>query len=220
MVKRRGRKNLSQISRKRAFRKPNERILIVCEGEKTEKLYFGLYLDDLKAVNVDLKILGKECGSDPLSVVNQAKQSMRLDKQIDACFCVVDRDSHSNFDQAMNEAVEFSATLSNNRKFKSIASFPCFEFWLLMHFSYTRGPFLKKGKKSAGDCAVEALKVHLPKYQKNSNEQMKECLPYTDTAIENSKKALEDAKKTGEFNPSSEVHLIVEAIKETINRHS
>ena len=44
LFKKRKAKRLSDYQRKKAYRQPYERILIVCEGEKTEPFYFNMTL--------------------------------------------------------------------------------------------------------------------------------------------------------------------------------
>jgi hypothetical protein len=61
------------IWRRVAFRAPRRFILVVCEGEKTEPNYIAHYKKGLGLCNVKLEICGKECGSDPLSVVEYAE---------------------------------------------------------------------------------------------------------------------------------------------------
>lgn len=218
LVMARGRGSTKQLKRRRPFRRPRERILIVCEGEKTERLYFSLYLDLLRAVNVDLILCGKECGSDPSSVVKFAIDKFNGDGQIDHCYCVIDRDTHDgeNFRSAIEDAQAIGKKLPKTRSFQTAVSYPCFEYWLLCHFVYTRAPFAPKGKKSPGDCAVDAVKNHLPGYTKSSREELAKLLPQTEAAIVNSKRALAEAKATSELNPSSEVHELVIKIQSAI----
>ncbi len=56
-------------SRKKASRKPYERILIVCEGEKTEPLYFAALRRALGLHPANVVIADKKRGLDPASLV-------------------------------------------------------------------------------------------------------------------------------------------------------
>jgi len=38
-----------------------------------------------------------------------------------------------------------------------IASYPCFEYWLLLHFGYSRKPYARAGARSPADCLIEDL---------------------------------------------------------------
>ncbi|WP_283419179.1 RloB family protein [Sphingopyxis sp. Geo48] len=207
----RSRKFASQLNRKPASRKPAKRIVIVCEGEKTETIYFGQFLDALRAANIQLKVLGKECGSDPGSVVGYADQIRNEDQGIDILYCVFDRDSHANFDQAVQSAEKIQIKIGNDRTFRSIKSYPCFEYWLLLHFSYSRKPYNGAGNHSSADLLIKELEKFIPNYKKSDEASILGLADKTQTAIQNAKKSLDDANKTGELNPSTEVHEIVEA---------
>lgn len=59
------------VGRKKASRAPYQKVLIVCEGGKTEPLYFNEIRDLYEINTANIRITG-ECGSDPISVVNHA----------------------------------------------------------------------------------------------------------------------------------------------------
>jgi hypothetical protein len=71
---------------------------------------------------------------------------------------------------------------------------------------------VRQGNRSAGDNAVRRLKEHVPTYAKNNIDIISSFLPLTGTAITNARRALKHALKTAEFNPSTEVHLLVERL--------
>lgn len=203
-------RSLRQLGRRAATKKPKLRIALVCEGEKTEQLYFSLFVDELRAANVRLEIMDRECGSDPLSVVRFAQERFAGDNGIDTCFCVIDRDTHHTFDAAVELAATIQRKMSRKRKFRLIVSYPCFEFWFILHFGAYRRPFVASGRKSAGDNAVAELKSRLPSYKKTCLSSMKSLIADTSTAIRYADVALRDALKSGELNPSTEVHLLVQ----------
>lgn len=208
----RRRKSLNQLRRGRPTRTPRRRLLLVCEGEKTERIYFSLYLRDLRAANVRLEIAKRDCGSDPLSLVRYAKARMKEDRGIDECYCVIDRDTHEHFAEAVQDALDFQRSIGAKRTFVTTKSYPCFEYWFILHFEYTTSPYVRQGNRSAGDNAVRRLKDHVPNYTKNNIEVISSFLPLTSVAIANAKRALKQAVKAAEFNPSTEVHLLVERL--------
>lgn len=77
-----------------------------------------------------------------------------------------------------------------------------------------RAPFNAKGRKSRADCAIDALTKHLPNYRKNSPEEISKLLQWTERAIDHAKKAVSDAIATGEPNPSTRMHLMIQRIIE------
>lgn len=204
------RRNLNELRRRRPTLEPLERLLLVCEGEKTEVIYFSLFLTRLRAANIDMKIAKRECGSDPLSIVQFAKGLMRDDPGIDRCYCVIDRDTHATFDAAVQEALDYNQTLAESgREFVTVRSYPCFEIWFIYHFIMSRAPFDASRGKSAGDLAVSALKRHLPEYSKNAVKVIAQLLERTGEAITNAERAHYEAIQTNQPNPSTEVYILV-----------
>ncbi len=207
------RRNLGDLKRRAPTRNPKMRILLVCEGEKTERIYFSMFLAELRAANVSLEIAKRECGSDPLAIVRYAKNLMRKDPDIDYCYCVIDRDSHSNFESAVREGVKFGEELKSKRLFRTIASHPCFEVWFILHFAPVRFFFAATGRKSAAECVVSKLKSYLPSYRKSDPRAIASLLDKTDGAIRNAELVHNEALSTGEPNPSTEVHLLVTVLR-------
>lgn len=208
MAKRKAR----DLSRKAPKRKAYKTILIVCEGEKTEKLYFEdlISTENLSSVNVQV-YSGR--GSDPKSVVETAieekdKQSQHL--EFDEVYCVIDRDAHQTFDDAQKLAKKHNINL--------IVSYPSFEYWYLCHFKYSRAPIVKTGDKSAGDNCVALLnnewKANFSmNYNKAQQGVYRALLRYIETAIANSRRAFREAQTDDELNPSTEVHDLVDKLR-------
>ena len=62
------------IARKTASRRPIARVLIVCEGEKTEPNYLNAIRESLRLGTASIKVLNSLLGTDPLKVVDYAEQ--------------------------------------------------------------------------------------------------------------------------------------------------
>ena len=58
--------------RKPGNKPTRQRLLIVCEGSKTEPHYFKEMRHELRLKTADVTVCGEECGSDPVSVFNYA----------------------------------------------------------------------------------------------------------------------------------------------------
>ena len=148
------------LRRKGPKREPYDRVLIVCEGSKTEPSYFRSLVDRYRLSTANVEITGS--GSDPRALVNKAKSLRDKEKQrgdqYDAVYCVFDRDQHAHFNTASNEAL--------SAKLKLARSWPCFEFWLLLHFVYSRRPYGPSGNRTAAENCVRELRQHLPNYTK------------------------------------------------------
>ena len=205
MAKRKPKYNLR---RKTSQRSPYDRILIVCEGEKTEPIYFKVLIDKFKINTANVSITG-DCGTDPKSVQKKAKEEQKKANQeknpYDKIFCVFDKDSHPNYSQTVT-------SINNSKIYKAINSVPCFEYWLLLHFVYTDAPFFKTENKSICENVGEKLKEYVSNYEKSSND-VEVFLDKIDVAIKNSIKSMQNAVKNNTDMPSSNVHELVEYIQ-------
>lgn len=146
-----------KIKRTAAFKRPKERVLIVCEGSKTEPGYFNELRDFYELTTASVYTTG-DCGSDPLSVVKYGealyRSELRKGDRYDSVFFVFDKDSHHTYDAA----VERAKVLKPANVFKSIPSVPCFEYWYLLHYQYTTQQFMRSGTKSPADRLIGLLK--------------------------------------------------------------
>nr|VFJ99196.1 MAG: RloB-like protein [Candidatus Kentron sp. LFY] len=188
--------------------KRQEYVLIVCEGQKTEPQYFEDLREKYQLGIVNIEITPAE-GSDPLSVVRTAKsrqdsKKKKRKKPFDRVYCVFDRDKHPRFDEASQQIAALQG-----QGFRSARSWPCFEFWLLLHFRYTRQPFERDGSRTAAQNCENALKSKIKEYRKGKRGMFDELLPRLEEAKGNAARALKDAESTGENNPSTEVHELV-----------
>lgn len=212
------RRGLADFKRQKASKIPKLRILVVTEGAKTERLYVSLFVKRLRAANVEVRIFGEQVGTDPLSVVQFAVSRFKADTGYDICFCLIDRDTHDEmrFNRAL-ELAKRTAKQHPRRHFDVVVSYPCIEFWFLLHFCYSRSPFERVGNRSPGDMVCEALSAHLPGYDKVSVDQLLPLIERTDFAILNSRRAEQDALETNNLNPSTRMHEFVEKLLEQSN---
>ncbi|MCF6262104.1 MAG: RloB family protein [Xanthomonadales bacterium] len=206
-------KQARNLERKRAKRAAYDRVLIVCEGEKTEPNYFQGLCDYYRLNSANIEICG-DCGSAPINVVERAKELYRAEKRsgipFDRVYCVFDKDSHRTYEAAL-QAV-------NNAKPKAtffvVNSIPCFEFWLLLHFTYTTSPFCgTESSNSAGDQVLDRLRKYIPSYAKGNHGCFDLLIDQLPQAMENSKRALHSANENGTDNPTTLVHELVEYLQ-------
>ena len=207
MVSRKQRK-IDDYKRREAFKEPRKSILIVCEGEKTEPIYFNALKETLRLIMVDVEIVGE--GGAPITVVNRAI-ARREDRKIiakksltkteyEVIYCVVDVDTHETLDQAIDKARgnEICVILSN----------PCFEYWYILHFRKTSAPF------SSSQNVKSALRREHSAYSESDTTIFNVVYPKTSDAIKRSKEVLNeqhnDAEDLRDCNPSTHVHNIVE----------
>ena len=83
------------LRRRSPRREPYDRVLIVCEGEKTEPNYFRELCAHYRLSTANIEVTQGE-GNDPVSVVRTAKRlqksETRQGERYDRIYCVFDRD--------------------------------------------------------------------------------------------------------------------------------
>lgn len=205
---RRKAKKANDLHRKQAKRASYDRVLIVCEGEKTEPYYFNGLISHYGLNSANVKITG-DCGSDPMSIIKCAQQHYDEAKQaknsFDRVYCVFDQDSHSNYSQAIAKIKSLAS-----KGFDSATSVPCFEYWLLLHFTYIDKPYYKLHNKSASAEVMTDLMKHLPIYKKSLGAIFEHLADKTETAIKNAKRISAVAQKNQTENPSTSVYKLVQ----------
>lgn len=200
----------ASLQRKNAKKAPYDRVLIVCEGAKTEPNYFREIRDAYRLSTANIDICGEECGSDPLSVVNYAIRKFREDPDYDRVYCVFDRDKHVTYDAAIDKLRQ--TRLGKNSTFTAITSVPCFEFWLLLHFGYTTRQFCAPGNASNCELVIAELnkKGRIPGYNKGARDIFaltKELLP---DAIKHANHLQQHNQTTDANSPATNMHELIE----------
>ena len=69
-----------RFARRGPTREPYDRVLIVCEGERTEPLYLGELADHYRLSTANFKVVGR--GADPKTVVREAKEQLRNENSL------------------------------------------------------------------------------------------------------------------------------------------
>ncbi|MCE5297153.1 MAG: RloB family protein [Euryarchaeota archaeon] len=196
-------------SRRTSVRRPRKRLFVICEGERTERLYF---LDLRKNFRMNIEVKPSH-DRDAIGMVRcclKVIEDEELDLEDgDEVWCVFDTDN--NTDEMIEEATRIAGPVN------IAISNPCFELWFILHFEYH--------DKRINDCeeAVKVLTKHIHDYCKS-----KDVFPMiegsTADAIENAKKLnkhhLGQGKvlKNCECNPSTQVFLLLERFDELRKR--
>ena len=210
--------------RRKAKREAYAKVLIVCEGEKTEPLYFSELVDYYEIHSANVRVTGA-CGSDPLSVVNYAYDLFTNEKDassgpFDRVYCVFDRDTHTTFQAALTKIASYKP----KGTFFPITSVPCFEYWLLLHFTYTTAPFMPTGTTSAGAAVLKHLLTYWPTYNKAAHGTFTHTLQLKNddlsSAKANAKRSLNQSKQHQNNNPSTQVHELVDYLQNIKTDHA
>jgi len=186
------------------------RIIISCEGAKTERGYFE---DIRKSLRMEPNkiIVVKPQGSDPLSVVREAldeREERKQDKQWvegDMAWAAFDGDEHiANNPENWRQALQ----LAQRSGIQLAVSNPSFEFWYLLHYQDQTSHLTRQQ-------AMHLLKGHLPRYEKSHVLYREELYPRTADALRRAKKIahLAEANALDAYtNPCTHVWEMVEVI--------
>ena len=201
-------KSAGSFQRKKGTKEARKRYLIVCEGSKTEPNYFRELRHDLRLKTATIEICGEECGSDPVSVYEYAVAVVEEEQgaKYDEVFCVIDKDDHKNLDEALDKIAK------HGNGFTAILSYPCFEYWLLLHFVLHRNAFVKTGTKSIGAVVLSELKKHDAIYDKGTKGTWVRYKDKLEIALTNSREIKKIADRSGNLNPSTRIHDVVELL--------
>ncbi|MGC4010035.1 MAG: RloB family protein [Pseudomonas sp.] len=175
-----------------------KKILIVCEGARTEPDYFKSF-----RVHKQCTIVG--AGSNTVSVVRQALREMEKER-FSEVWCVFDRDS---FPKAR---VKEALALAEQNNIKCAFSNESFELWYVLHFEY-----LDTKISRASYC--QKLGVSLGRaYKKNDASIYGLLLSKQASAIKNAKKLERNMLPKGACKVASYPYTTVYKLVERLNK--
>lgn len=193
------------LRRRKPSREPLPRILIVCEGIKTEQGYFNHQRQLYRAV-IEMDIIS---GGTPRTLVQraverkksaerEARRQRDANLRYDEVWCVFDVDEHPYLPEAKLQA--------RDNQIRVAVSNPCFELWILLHF---------RDHTAFIDRAVlqRACREHLPGYEKDV--PVESLHPLYPAAL---RRAIDldrwhETRGTAGENPSTGVYILTERIK-------
>ncbi|MEI7730808.1 MAG: RloB family protein [Verrucomicrobiota bacterium] len=184
-------------------------ILIVSEGKETEPQYFNALKNRLKLGAAIIVTVAK--GTDAKSVVESAKRlrkeracEVRQGRSVpfDEVWCVFDSESHQNRPHLAEALV-----MARDNKIKVALSWPCIEFWFLLHETYTSAAF------SDYASVEKVLKKYYPEYQKN-DVPTAALLEKLVTAVVNARQLRADNAKSGSKEPATNADLLACSMNE------
>jgi hypothetical protein len=200
------------LKRKGPVKPRYDRLLIVCEGSKTEPNYFNEIRQKKKLQSAHIKIVHSELGTEPLLVVKSAVEEFNKTRCYERIYVVFDRDDHLTYVNAINSAEakdKKNHRLKNEEKepvsFEAIVSVPSFELWLLLHYENIQAWIHR-------DEALARLRGFIPNYAKGMNnvfettEQNLAVASQRGTALEN-----RFSRLAGD-EPYTDVHKLVGAL--------
>lgn len=182
----------AKLERKRKNIANYDRVLVVCEGKKTEPQYFEEIRQHHRLQTSNVKIMPSSYGTTPQQVIDFARDEIKKIPSWEQVFCVFDRDDHPNFLNALKSAIslnnKFKNELGEPIGFSAIPSNPCFELWLLLHFI----PITTEIQR---DKVLSHLKhsTRLPNYKKGKNGVFQSTKERLSAAFKNSDKLTKDS---------------------------
>lgn len=195
------------IKRRGPSRQPKVRILVVCEGKKTEPGYLKQFQHHVRNPRVHVEPLGP--AGVPITVVETAIAERRLadeearrqrDENLrwDQVWAVFDIDEHPNVAAAKQLALANDILLA--------VSNPCFELWAFLHFVDQQG-HIERGRLRA------ALQEHLPGYDKELSFPRMHA--GYDDAVRRARQLDDAATRVDRAgrNPTTGVYLLTEVIR-------
>lgn len=180
------------LKRARPSKKLGKKILIACEGSKTEPIYFKAIRQELRLSTLDVIVLHNN-KSDPRSIIELAietRKEIKKDKgwsKGDTAWAVFDGDEHieksptswrSALDRARSQDIHLAITN------------PCFELWYLIHYQDHLAQINR-------DKILDLLNKHLPSYDKGLCFYPEPLAPLTAHAIQRAERIAAQIKRDG-----------------------
>jgi hypothetical protein len=187
-----------------------DRILILCEGKKTEPNYFRKFPLDVELVEIDIKGTGANTLSLVEDAIRRGQDAVSTGRPYNQIWCVFDRDSFppGNFNRAFKVADENHVRIAYSNQ--------CFELWYLLHYHFNDAAIKRN------EYARRLTRYIGRKYRKN-DENMYDLLKERQAeAIQNAKKLCNRyiSCNPEKDDPSTTVHELVEALNEFISEDS
>lgn len=204
----------AKLARKKAQRASYERVLIVCEGSKTEPHYFNEIRAHFHLHTANVQVQHGGFGTQPMQVVEFAEQlfmhgnaAKNIQKRaFERVYVVFDRDAHATYHAALGKAVALDGKLRNDLRervtFRAIASVPCFELWLLLHFEQVFAPLHRAD-------AFQRLRQHLPGYDKGRQGYFQQTQTHIQTATQRAQHLAGLTTAHSGVEPYTDVHELV-----------
>lgn len=208
-------KTKSSFNRKKASMVKLKKLLVACEGSKTEPYYlesFFKYLVKEHKINSKSFVIAEHKHTNPIGVLDDLLKfnvEGLTFKNFEHKWIIIDRDEERT-NGGGHQLKSYNEALHKARKLgvKVAFSNPSYEIWYLLHLQYrdtglSRDDVKKELKKIIG-------------YEKNSKDMFDKLLPNLDTAINNATRLIDNCNKPiGLCNPSTNMHELVKCLNDS-----
>ena len=191
----------SLFGKRKTIQRLPKKVLIVCEGEKTEPNYFRSFSINKELIDVEVLGAGKNTDSLVEYVIELKNKSEKRNNQYSHIWCVFDRDSFSA--QQFNRALQ----IAQNHGIKVAYSNEAFEVWYILHFEYCQTG-LNRSMYEA-----KLTKLLGSKYLKNDTAMYAKLLDKQLNAVRWAKMLIEnygEKHNPEKHNPCTKVYELVE----------
>ncbi len=200
------RRTEQKLARRKASRNGLPAILIVCEGRETEPNYIAGLCEHLGVNMAAVTIVPGDNATRPPDLVRRAQKLFTEDGGYDRVYVVCDGDAGG-----LAEARALGQKPLRNRAKEQttvdvIASDPCFEFWLLLHFEYSAAAMTTEG-------TLARLQRHVPRYAKEDADVFGTAAAGLKEACRRATRLQAENAVTGSSSPVSDMPRLVDALK-------
>ena len=207
-------KKIQQPSRKSRMNSARPVVIIICDGTKTEPIYFKNF--DKRDRPLDVKVVSS--GKNYFDLIKKGIHEKKGVESKCTVWCVSDVDADPNtpnYEASKNDQLKKYAKRAKEEGFQIAISNPCFELWYLLHFDCYTGlmPTFKSVEKKLNGAA------HLPGYDK-TKDYFTALSDKLDDAINNANKLKQYHEGLGvsdfmcvSTNPYTDVWQLVESIR-------
>ena len=200
------------------------RYLIVCEGEKTEPLYFKVLktevekrfreIIDLKEINFNDELIVLDgTGKNTESLVDYTlniRNKANIPYGDENVWCVFDKDSFT--DEQFNNAIQ----KAEDNGIKVAWSNEAIELWFILHFEYLNTGITRKDYIKKLDVYFKKYNINNGKYEKNQEKIYEILKRYgnQEFAVKNAEKLLKNNTETpSKTKPATTVYKLVKELE-------
>ena len=200
------RKEQRKLARQKGALQGLPAVLIVCEGRETEPNYIEGLCTHLGVNSAAVNVIRGESATDPVGLVRRAQRLFTADGAYDLVYVVCDGDAPrlAEARQLARKALRNSAR--ERTQVQVVASYPSFEFWLLLHFEYSARPY------QAAAEVTDALRRHVTDYAKNDRNVFAKVSVGLDAACQNADRLKAELNRTGAQVPDTDMRSLVDQL--------
>jgi RloB-like protein len=197
---------------------------VFCEGAKTEPLYINGYINHFHSNNRKIILVEDTNKNTPVELVEVAIKAKNKGVEGDILWVVFDRESTAKYSHELHLNAR---NMANANGIEIALSNVCFEYWFLLHFSYSTAPYSScDDLLNRSNLKSELKRLGINQYDKGLPlifDKLKELYPNAVTNASHLKtQALSTAENDRELphylNPYVDVHELFQDMQNFIDK--